>query len=121
MTELGWELLFDRGDEAIVKLFLNEVDGTATETSAHDPGTCHITLAGKFIEEIKFGAADFIKLAHSEVSLVHHLADRLIISSLKGVADVKNPLDLSDDIFGPQEILLGNLLADFLQPNSLGV
>ena len=55
------------------------------------------------------------------MSLVHHLTHGLIVSPLKGVANIENPLDLSDHIFSPEEILLGNLFANLFQPNPLGV
>ena len=55
------------------------------------------------------------------MGLVHHLADSLVVTPFKGVADVENPLDLSDDIFRPEEILLGDLFAYFFEPNPLGV
>ena len=71
MTELGRELLLDRSDERVVELILHEVDRTASEASAHHAGTCHLTLAGKLVEEIEFLAADLVKFAQSEMSLVH--------------------------------------------------
>ena len=55
------------------------------------------------------------------MSLVHHLADDLVVTSFKGVAHVKDSLNLSDDIFSPEKILRRNLLTNLLKPNSLGV
>ena len=121
MAELGGEFLLDSLDELVVKLFLDKVDGATAKAATHDAGSCHVALPGEFVQEIELGAADLVELAHSKMGLIHHLSNGLIVTSLKGVADIQNPLDLTDDIFSPQEILLGNLLADFLQPNSLGV
>ncbi len=55
------------------------------------------------------------------MSLVHHLTNCLIIIPFKGVADIQDPLDLSNDIFGPEEVFLGNLVADLVQPQALGI
>ena len=53
--------------------------------------------------------------------LVHHLADRFEIASLQGVADIQDALYLADDVFGAEEVLFGNLLADLIEPDALGV
>ena len=53
--------------------------------------------------------------------LIHHLTDCLIITSFESVANVKNTLHLTDYIFCPEEILLRNEVAHFLQPYTFRV
>ena len=55
------------------------------------------------------------------MSLVHHLAGSLIVSALKGVADVQHALDLADDVLRAEEILLRNLGTHFLKPDTFSV
>ena len=55
------------------------------------------------------------------MGLVHHLSNGLVVSPLKGVADIENPLHFAYDIFGAQEVLLGNLRPDLLKPEPLRV
>ena len=121
MAELGGELLLGRIHECVVEFVLHEVDGAAAEAAAHHAGAGHIHLAGKFVEEIEFFAAYLIEFRQAEVGLIHHFADRLIVASLEGVADVEHPLHLTDHVFGAEEILLGNLFADLIEPDALGI
>ena len=55
------------------------------------------------------------------MGLIHHLSDSLVVASFKGVADVEDPLNLSDNILGSEEVFFGNLGANLIQPYSLGV
>ena len=55
------------------------------------------------------------------MGLVHHLSHGFIVTSLKSVADIEDPLDLSDDIFCPEEVFFRNLFADLFEPYPLGI
>ena len=121
VSEFLGELIDCRGNESFVKFILYEVDGTSAESSTHNPGAGNIVLAGEFIEEIKFFAADFIQTAESEMSLIHHFSYGLVITSLQSVAHIKDPLDFTDDILSAEEILLRNLIPYLVEPYPLGV
>ena len=121
MAEPGCELLLGGLHERLIELVLHEIDGAASETAAHHAGACHVHLAGQPVEEIKLLAAHLIETAEPEMGLVHHLSNGLVVSPLKGVADIENPLHLAYDIFGAKEVLLGNLRPDLLKPESLRI
>ena len=55
------------------------------------------------------------------MGLVHHLADGLVVVPFKGVAHVQHPLNLTDDIFRPDEVLLADFAPDFVEPYALRV
>ena len=55
------------------------------------------------------------------MSLVHHLADGLIVVPFEGVADVEHALHLADHVFRTDEVLSADLAADFLKPDALAV
>jgi hypothetical protein len=55
------------------------------------------------------------------MSLVHHLADGLIIASFKSIADVQNPLHLTDYILRADKVFLGDAVAHLVEPYPLGV
>ena len=60
-------------------------------------------------------------MAKSEVCLVHHFSNCLIITSFESIANIEDSLYFTDYILCSEEILLWNLVANFLKPNSLGV
>ena len=105
MAELNGELGLCSGDERKIELILHEVDRAAAETAAHYTAAGDSDTAGELGEEVELVAAHLIKLAHAEMGLVHHLAYDLLVTSLKGVADVEDSLHLADDILCAEEVL----------------
>ena len=55
------------------------------------------------------------------MGLVHHLSRDLIVTPLKSIAHVKHTLHFADHVLGAKEVLLRNLLSDFVEPYSLGI
>ena len=60
VSVLGGEFLLCIGDEGVVELVLDEVDGAASEASAHDAGACHAVCLGYVVEVVEFLTAYLI-------------------------------------------------------------
>ena len=56
LAVLGCELLLNNLHEVVVQLVGNQVDGTATETTAHDAAAGNALFLGNLVEEIKLFA-----------------------------------------------------------------
>ena len=97
-------------DEVIVEFVLNEVDGAATEATAHNMGACNATLLSHGSQEVELLAAYLIVTRHTPMCLVHTLAHGLVVIALKGLAHINNALLLANDIAGTEVVLLGDLV-----------
>ena len=73
-------------DELVIESVLDQVDGTATESAAHDPTACDAIFFGNVVQEVKFLARHLILLAQSLMGLVHLLPHSLVIAFLQGIA-----------------------------------
>ena len=73
MTIFSRELSCNVLNELVVDIVLYQVDGAATEATAHDTATSNTILLSHFIQEVEFLAAYLVFLAQAVVSLVHLL------------------------------------------------
>ena len=89
-----------------------KIDGTASETAAHNARTGDSALFGYVIEIIKLHAAYFIQLRHAFMSLVHTVAYGIVVTFLQGLAHVKHTLLLLYDILGTVVVLLRYAVLD---------
>ena len=96
MTILGREFLLCIGDEGVVELVLDEVDGAASEASAHDAGACHAVCLGYVVEVVEFLTAYLIVAGESLMGEVHLLANFLIVAFDEGIAYGKYAIFLSE-------------------------
>ena len=55
-------------------------------------------------------------MAETEMCLIHHFSNCLIITSFESIADIQHALNLTDHILCPEEILLRNQVSDFFEP-----
>ena len=60
-------------------------------------------------------------MAETEMCLIHHLSNCLIITSFESIADVQYALNLTDHILCSEEILLRNQVSDFFEPYTFGI
>ena len=70
MTIFSRELSCNVRNELVVDIVLYQVDGAATEATAHDTATSNTILLSHFIQEVEFLAAYLVFLAQAVVSLV---------------------------------------------------
>ena len=96
VSVLGGEFLLCIGDEGVVELVLDEVDGAAAEAAAHDAGTCHAVCLGYVVEVVEFLTAYLIVLGESLMGEVHLLAYFFIVALDECIAYGEDTVFLSE-------------------------
>ena len=94
------EFLLGGGDEIVVKIVFNQVDGATAETAAHDSGARYTAFFGDVVEVIKFYAGYLIVLGEALMGFVHFFTDGFAVAALEGVANVEHALFLFNYEFG---------------------
>ena len=103
------EAFFSFGDEVVVFVIGDEVDGAAAETAAHDTRTGDATFFSDVVEEVEFFAAHFVVFREPLVGFVHETTDSFVVAAVEGVAYVEDAFFFFDYEFSAEVVFGGDV------------